>query len=163
MRTIKLIKGLVVISLFSFLAACGSDESVTLPGSISDESVSMPDSIADGDLVAPRVVSQFPAEDGNASIDVVVSMTFDEEIDQASITADSVQLSGPTGTVNGEVLYDSSLKQLSFISENYLVAFSSYEVVLASVTDIYGNSIEPVEGWNFTTIFDQLPPELPEF
>ena len=115
MRTIKLIKGLVVISLFSFLAACGSDESVTLPGSISDESVSMPDSIADGDLVAPRVVSQFPAEDGNASIDVVVSMTFDEEIDQASITADSVQLSGPTGTVNGEVLYDSSLKQLSFI------------------------------------------------
>lgn len=152
MRNINIIKSLVVFSLLVLLAACGGGGESGAPGSI-----------ADGGLAIPRVVSQFPAVDSSASIDTVVTIAFDEEIDPASLTADTVQLSGPDGLVSGEVSYDSNLNQLSFVPDEHLLAYSSYQVTMTSVTDIYGNSFEPEAAWDFTTIFDQLPPELPEF
>lgn len=155
MRTVKFIKSLVVVSLLSVLAACGDGGS----GGV----VEVPGGSPDLDTTSPKIISQMPSVDGSASIDVVVSLTFDEEVDPASVIEDTIQINGPAGPVAGTVSYDPTLKQLSFVPEDYLMAFSSYQVDLAGITDINGNFLEQPEDWSFTTIFAQLPPELPEF
>ncbi len=50
------------------------------------------------DMTPPKVIKQRPLVDGNASIDVVVSLIFDEEIDPASISQETIQIIGPTGS-----------------------------------------------------------------
>ena len=115
------------------------------------------------DMTPPKVIKQRPLVDGNASIDVVVSLTFDEEIDPASISEETIQIIGPTGPMAGTIAYDPTLKELNFTTESYLMAFTSYQVYLTGIADNYGNSLEQPQSFNFTTIFDQRPPELPEF
>lgn len=155
MCTVRLIKGLVVVFLFSFLAACGD---------LGEESVVVtPGGGQGGDVNPPMIVSQSPSVDDNASIDTVVTLVFDEEIDPASIVEDSIKLTGPTGQVAGAVSYDPSQKQLTFVPESHLKAFSSYQVSVSGITDSYGNPIKESQGWTFATIFDQLPPTLPTF
>jgi hypothetical protein len=115
------------------------------------------------DMTPPKVINQRPLVDGNASIDVVVSLIFDEEIDPASISQETIQIIGPTGPMPGTIAYDPTLKEVNFTTESYLRAFTTYEVYLAGIADKYGNSLEQPQSFNFTTIFDQRPPELPEF
>lgn len=115
------------------------------------------------DMTPPEITSQRPAAGGSASVDVTVSIALDEEIDAETLTGTSVQVFGPTGPVHGVVSYDSSLKQINFIPDSYLTAFSPFQVVIAGINDQYGNPLDQSQEWNFTTIFDQLPPELPEF
>ncbi|WP_020676372.1 Ig-like domain-containing protein [Geopsychrobacter electrodiphilus] len=115
------------------------------------------------DMTPPRVISQSPVVNGSASIDALISMTFDEALDPASVSVQTLKLSGPTGLVPGTVSYDPVLKQVKFSSEVYLMAFSSYRVDLTAVSDIYGNTVTNPISWSFTTIFDQLPPDLPNF
>jgi hypothetical protein len=155
MHTVDFIKKLVVVSLISVLVACGGG---------GDESyVEIPGGGTDLDVTAPRIISQSPSVDSSASIDVVVSLGFDEEIDSSSIAEDAIQINGPDGAVAGTVSYDPDLIQVSFVSDDYLVAFSTYQVEFTGITDIHGNLVEQNQNWSFTTIFDQLPPELPEF
>lgn len=154
MRTVNIIKSLVIVSLVSVLAACGggSDDSfVELPGG-----ETAPDA-------AVSIISQRPSIDSSAAIDTVVSLSFDEEIASASIAEDAIHLSGPYGTVAGTVSYDPNLNQVNFVPDEYLVAFSVYQVEISGITDMNGNLIEQNQNWSFKTIFDQLPPELPEF
>jgi len=115
------------------------------------------------DMTPPKVINQRPLVDGNASIDVVVSLIFDEEIDPASISQETIQIIGPTGPMPGTIAYDPTLKEVNFTTESYLRAFTTYQVYLAGIADKYGNSLEQPQSFNFTTIFDQRPPELPEF
>lgn len=115
------------------------------------------------DLTPPQVVAQTPQSAGNASTDVVVSLRFDEALDPASVSADSVQLVGPTGVVSGAVSYDSVLKQLSFTPDQNLLAYSTYQIAVNGVADLHGNPLPQTYNWDFTTIFDQLPPALPNF
>ena len=115
------------------------------------------------DMTPPKVIKQRPLVDGNASIDVVVSLTFDEEIDPASISEETIQIIGPTGPMAGTIAYDPTLKELNFTTESYLMAFTSYQVYLTGIADNYGNSLEQTQSFSFTTTFDQRPPELPEF
>jgi hypothetical protein len=115
------------------------------------------------DITPPKIVSKNPASAGETSIDATLSITFDEALDAASVLTDTLVLTGPTGPVNGTVRYNPDLKQISFAPENFLLAFTSYQVELDSVTDIYGNPSAPQAVWSFTTLFDQLPPDLPEF
>jgi len=115
------------------------------------------------DMTPPKVINQRPLADGNASIDVVVSLIFDEEIDPASISQETIQIIGPTGPMPGTISYDPTLKEVNFTTESYLRAFTTYQVYLTGIADKYGNSLEQPQSFNFTTIFDQRPPELPEF
>ena len=153
MRTAEFIKIVVVVSLLFILVACGGGGG---DGVVAD----LP---TGADVSSPKLISQMPSVDSSASIDVVVSMSFDEDLDPASITDQTIQVDGPAGSVAGTVTYDPSLKQLSFIPDSYLMAFSSYQVAFTGLTDLSGNVVVQSQDWAFTTIFDQLPPELPEF
>ena len=115
------------------------------------------------DMTPPEVQSQQPPSAGSASTDVVVSLRFDEALDPLSIDAGSVQLIGPAGPVSGTVSYNASLQQLEFKPDKYLLAYANYQVQVSGVEDSYGNPLHQTYSWDFSTIFDQLPPALPEF
>lgn len=115
------------------------------------------------DMTPPAISHLNPDGDGSASIDGLISMTFNEELEPASVSRQTLQLSGPTGPVTGTVSYDPVLKQIKFSPEVYLMAFSTYRVDLTAVTDLAGNTLPTPMSWSFTTIFDQVPPELPNF
>jgi hypothetical protein len=115
------------------------------------------------DMTPPKIVSKNPASAGETSIDAALIITFDEALDAASVGANTLMLSGPTGPVKGILSYNPALKQISFVPDGFLLAFTSYQVELDSITDIYGNPLNSPAAWSFSTLFDQLPPELPEF
>ena len=155
MYMVESLRTLVVVALLALLVACG--------GGGEGDGAGIPDGSSGRDVTAPQLVSQRPAADGSAPIDVIVALIFDEEIDPASISEETILLDGPGGPVTGTVSYTPGLKQLSFMPDSHLLAFSSYRVARAEIADSSGNAVEAPHGWSFTTIFDQLPPELPEF
>ena len=68
------------------------------------------------------------------------------------------------GGVAGTLQYDAEQKILTFTPDAYLLPDSTYQVILsASISDELGNALGNDVSWTFTTIFDQLPPDLPDF
>ncbi|HKJ05123.1 MAG TPA: Ig-like domain-containing protein [Geopsychrobacteraceae bacterium] len=155
MRTENIIKSILAFSLISILMACGSEFDSEV-NDISGGGTSQ-------DLTAPKIIGQLPSDQSSASIDVVITISLDEEIDPSTVFDDSIQVEGATGSVSGTVTYYPSLKQLTFVPDEYLMAFSSYQVYCTGIADMSGNPVEQFQDWTFTTIFDQLPPELPIF
>ena len=116
------------------------------------------------DMQPPRPKSKFPAPDNTASIDTVVSITFDEKLDIESIDTDSIEVFGPNGSIGGSISYDDVICSLTFAPTQVLFPFREYQVVVSErLTDEHSNSLATDVTWNFTTIFDKLPPALPDF
>ncbi len=115
------------------------------------------------DMLPPKVISQNPVVNGSAPVDIILSLTFDEKLDASSVTDTSLQLIGPNGAENGILSYDASTQKLEFVSDRLLMAFTQYQVQLSDVADSYGNRLLQPQAWTFTTIFDQVPPALPDF
>ena len=115
------------------------------------------------DMAPPKAVKQLPPAGGNASIDSVVTMTLDEDIAQESLQGSAVQVFGPSGPVAGSLSYDPVTRQLEFVPDALLTAFSAYQVDVSGIADLHGNTYAQSQEWAFMTIFYQLPPELPDF
>jgi hypothetical protein len=115
------------------------------------------------DMQAPQMINQSPPANDSAPVDVIIEVTFDEALDADQITAAAIILSGPNGYVGGSIAHDVDLNTLTFTPDSFLVANSSYEVVVdEELSDDLGNQIGAGVSWDFTTIFDQLPPDLPD-
>lgn len=115
------------------------------------------------DATAPRVVRQLPANNDSASVELLIHVTLDEALDPNSITAHSLQLTGPNGQVAGQVYYDAELLELIFEPESRLLPQERYTVTLAAgLSDQRGNALSQPQQWSFETIFDLLPPEMPQ-
>jgi len=116
------------------------------------------------DMLPPQVQSQSPPADDTASIDAVISLSFDELLDGTLLTEDIVELMGPNGLVSGSLNYDPEHIRLIFTPSQLLIPFSNYQVTVSErLADTLGNSLGANLTWAFTTIFDQLPPSLPDF
>jgi hypothetical protein len=116
------------------------------------------------DMLPPQVQSQSPPAGDTASIDTVISVSFDELLDETLLTTDTVVLTGPDGSVSGSLDYDSEQISLTFTPNQFLIPFSNYQVAVSGgLADILGNSLGTDLTWSFTTIFDQMPPPLPDF
>ena len=116
------------------------------------------------DMSPPQVQSQSPLADDTASIDTVISLSFDELLDETLLATDTVVLTGPDGSVPGSLDYDSEQISLTFTPNQFLIPFSNYQVTVnGGLADILGNSLGTDLTWTFTTIFDQMPPPLPDF
>lgn len=115
------------------------------------------------DSTSAKIVNKNPVSGGETSVDASITITFDEELDETSVLNDTITLTGSTGPVNGTISYNPDLKQISFVPESNLLAFTFYQVKLNSVDDVYGNRSASPTDWSFTTIFDQQPPDLPDF
>ena len=116
------------------------------------------------DMQPPQVQNQSPSVGDTASVDAIVSISFDEPLDETLLTNGVVELSGPNGLVSGNLDYDAEAIRLTFIPSQLLLPFSNYQVTVRKVlADTLGNPLEEDIFWEFTTIFDQVPPSLPDF
>ena len=116
------------------------------------------------DMQAPQLQSQSPAAGDTASVDAIISIVFDEDLDETLLVDGVITLSGPNGVVSGSLDYDIDAARLSFIPSQLLVPFSHYQVAVdGALADLLGNPLGVAITWEFTTTFDQTPPSLPVF
>ncbi len=116
------------------------------------------------DMQPPQLQNQSPPAEGTAPVDTVVSVTFDEALDETLLTDGMIELTGPNGVVSGRLDYDAEQLRLSFTPNQALLPFSSYQVTVnRNLADALGNPLGEDLSWDFTTIFAQTPPPLPDF
>ncbi|MBL8305441.1 MAG: Ig-like domain-containing protein [Rubrivivax sp.] len=101
------------------------------------------------DTVVPTIVARTPA-DGSTGRTPVVSLTFSEAVDRATVAADALRLTGPGGVVVPGQLQWTGDTQLGFVPSAAL-ASGSYTVTLAAGTeDLLGNRMAAPTSWQFT-------------
>jgi len=116
------------------------------------------------DMQSPQLQSQTPSADDSAPVDAIISVAFDEPLDETLLTSGIIELEGPNGLVSGNFNYDVEQTRLTFTPNQLLIPFSNYQVtVKGMLADTLGNPLEDDITWAFTTIFDQMPPPLPDF
>jgi hypothetical protein len=116
------------------------------------------------DMQAPQLQDRTPPAADTASVDVIISTTFGEGLDEVLLTDGVITVSGPHGIISGHLDYDAEHAQLNFTPNQLLDQFSHYQVTVdGGVADTLGNPLGEDITWEFTTIFDQIPPSLPVF
>ncbi len=103
------------------------------------------------DVNAPRVESTYPSE-GDTSVppDTFVTVTFDEIMDPATISAGTIALEGPRGPVVSTVRYHGSTATLT--PRGTLAGHSVYTARIdPGVSDFAGNRMKVPYAWSFTT------------
>ncbi len=116
------------------------------------------------DMRPPQLLSQTPLADDSAPVDAIISLSFDEPLDETLLMSGIIELEGPNGLVSGNFAYDAEQIRLTFTPSQLLIPFSNYQVTVNEMlADALGNPLAADISWAFTTIFDQLPPALPDF
>jgi hypothetical protein len=107
------------------------------------------------DTKGPAVQTVSPADgDTAAPADAVVSATFSEDLDPATVTATSFTLADEvTGTpVSAKAVYDPASRTASLTPDQTLLPLTAYQAtVTGEVTDQVGNKMAEAHTWRFTT------------
>jgi hypothetical protein len=139
MKTKRLwITALATFFLAVFISGCKKDDFVVTPG------------------VCPVVLSTDPVNLATGvPLDKVITATFNEPMDPATITPESFSLqSGSKGLVSlaGALTYDGNNSRLSFKPASKLVAGTTYTASIATtVKDLTGNALQVIYVWTFST------------
>lgn len=114
------------------------------------------------DTSPPTVSSTIPADGVNdVALDSVVTATFSESINAATLTNASFTLTGPSGGVSGTVTYDVASRTAGFSPSQALKNSTSYTAKISTgVTDAAGNALLADKTWTFTTVADTTPPTV---
>jgi|GEM_PF-494124 len=108
----------------------------------------------------PTVVSTSPVADAtDVAVDTVITATFNEAMDAATITTSSFTLAG----VSGSVSYDSGTYTATFTPSANLAYSTTYTATLSTaITDAAGNPLASAYSWSFTTATapDTTPPTI---
>jgi N-acetylneuraminic acid mutarotase len=114
------------------------------------------------DTTAPTVVSTSPQSDATGiAINTVLTATFSEQMDPASITTSSIILSDSAGSnVPGSVTYSGTTA--TYIPTTNLAYSRQYNVLIRSVRDVAGNVLSSDYSWKFITgnAPDTTPPSV---
>ena len=107
---------------------------------------------AGAETTSPTVVSTSPEDNASdVAITTVVSATFSEAMDEATITAGSFTLSDG-GPVAGTVSYDAGTLTATFTPDADLAHSTVYTATITTaVTDAAGNALAADYVWGFTT------------
>jgi hypothetical protein len=107
-----------------------------------------------GDTTPPIVVSVLPEADAtDVALDTVVTATFNEAMDESTITASSFTLDG----VSGSVSYNSGTYTATFTPSADLSGDTTYTANLSTaITDAAGNPLASAYSWSFTTAMGSL-------
>jgi len=117
------------------------------------------------DTTPPTVTSRVPAA-GAVDIDPLapVSATFNEAMSAASISASSVELRTPSGSVvSAAVTYNATTKTATLFPQSSLGYSTTYTAVVKGgavdprVKDAAGNALAANATWTFTTVAAPLP------
>jgi hypothetical protein len=126
------------IVLATFIGGCRKDDFVEIVG------------------VCPVVESTNPNDSAiNVPINQVVRVTFNEDMDPATITQSSFTLTADLKSdvpVSGTVTYNNSNATLKFVPAGLLVKYTTYTATVKStVKDLYGNALQTDYVWEFIT------------
>ncbi|MBD1400919.1 Ig-like domain-containing protein [Pelovirga terrestris] len=115
------------------------------------------------DMEPPRIARRNIQHGAIVSVAARVTVSFDKEIDPATISAGAVSLHRSGSSVSGVVDYDAELKELRFTPNQKLFPDTDYTVVVSGqLADHSGNKIGRDLAWQFSTLFDLTPPPLAE-
>ncbi|HZL27128.1 MAG TPA: Ig-like domain-containing protein [Acidobacteriaceae bacterium] len=117
------------------------------------------------DTTRPTVISTVPANLApGVPLNQVVSATFSEAMNAATINSATFTLAGPGATaVAGQVAYASVGNTATFTPTANLVANTLYTATITTgVTDLAGNALAVNHVWTFTTgaALDTVPPQI---
>ncbi|MFC1971098.1 S8 family serine peptidase [Chloroflexota bacterium] len=112
------------------------------------------------DTTPPTVVSTSPVADAtDVAVDTVITATFSEAMDAATITDANFALAGVTGSVS----YDIGTYTATFNPSTNLADSTTYTATLSTaITDAAGNPLASEYSWSFTTATapDTTPPTV---
>lgn len=102
--------------------------------------------------ICPLVLSTDPADgDINVALDKVITVTFNEEMNPATITSGSITIEGQS-EITGTISYDQSTLTASFTPSELLSGTTTYVgKVKTSVKDVDGNALQEDYVWTFST------------
>lgn len=103
------------------------------------------------DIIPPTVTSTIPVNGAmDVSVNIVVTATFSEDMDDSTIDTSSFTLSSNPVT-QGTVNYDPSTRTVTFTPDAYLDVSTLYTAVISNdVADLAGNQMVDNHTWNFT-------------
>lgn len=105
-----------------------------------------------GDTVRPTVVSTVPTANGTGiSRNAVITATFSEGLDAATVTTSTMTVTSTAGAVTGTVTLDTTGLTATFTPSAALAPNTAYTVTLSGVKDVAGNALSGAYTWNFTT------------
>jgi len=112
------------------------------------------DTVTVADTVAPTVVSTSPAADAiDVPVNTVVTATFSEAMDAATITTGSFTIAGVVGSVS----YNAGTYTATFTPTIDFAYETTYTASLSTaITDAAGNPLASTYSWSFTTA--SVPP-----
>lgn len=147
MKTKLWIAGVAAFVLAAFAGGC-KDENIETVGVCPQVSFTSPDNLA----------TDVPLEQ-------IVTVTFNEAMNPATITPGAFELSGPnpagrsaTSAVGGELSYDASTFTMSYKPNQKLAANTTYTgKILTSVKDLMGNALQVEYVWTFSTAISVSP------
>ena len=114
-----------------------------------------------GDYTPPEVVATNPAGEeqegegqGPASPDVVLTITFDERLDEMRLDEVEFSLVGPGGAVSGTLAVQAAMglqTVLGFTPDEVLTAEAHYTATVVGAVDLVGNVMVEAHEWAFNT------------
>ena len=112
------------------------------------------------DTSGPTVTAISPADnDTSVLTDAVLSITFDEPLDEATLTSSSFSLTAGSNAVAGTIAYDSATNTASFTPAAALKAGTLHTATLTTaVKDASGNNLAAVFELTFTTVVINTAP-----
>jgi hypothetical protein len=128
----------MLLVLVALTQGCKKDDYVEIPG------------------VCPEVESTNPANGAtNVPLNQIITVTFNEEMNPATITQASFILTGgakSTVPVTGALTYNNTNATLSFVPTSPLVENTTYTgTVKSTVKDLKGNALQTNYVWTFST------------
>jgi hypothetical protein len=105
-------------------------------------------------LAPPTVISVAPPNTANgACSNTIVTATFTEAMNPATINASTFTLTGPNNSaVAGQVTYNSSSNTAIFTPSSHLGLGTPYGATITTgATDLFGNTLASKDVWTFTT------------
>ncbi len=127
-----------------------TDGSGTISANVNNVTVTC----ASNDTTAPTLTqrSPMPTAIGAAVTGDVVTVTFSEPMDPATLTGTSITLTGPSGAVTGTVTLATDNTQAVFTPASRLSFETAYTAtVTTAATDAAGNALAADESWTFNT------------
>jgi len=114
------------------------------------------------DTIKPTVISTSPANgDTNVPIDSIITVTFSEEMDAATITTDTIEVSTGSSMVSGTITYSGTIA--TFTPSASLLNSTAYTIEIEpDVKDLAGNALASHYHASFTTSStpDVIPPTV---
>jgi methionine-rich copper-binding protein CopC len=100
------------------------------------------------DTTPPTITARTPASGAaDVSTSTTVTATFSEAVQSGTI---NLTLSGPGGSVSGNLDYDSASRKATFTPSAALAASTTYTANASGAKDLANNTMSPVS-WSFTT------------